>query len=65
MTPNEDRTGPFFALMFALNMLVHTDEGDTFTFGEVSTWLHEAGFVDPRQLNIPGPSPLILADRPV
>ena len=64
MTPNEDRTGPFFALMFALNMLVHTDEGDTFTFGEVSAWLREAGFVNPRQLDVPGPSPLILADRP-
>ena len=33
MTPNEDRTGPPRPLIFALNMLVHTDEGDTFTFG--------------------------------
>ena len=23
-------------LIFAVNMLVHTDEGDTFTFGEMS-----------------------------
>jgi len=64
MTPNEDRTGPPFALIFALNMLVHTDEGDAFTFGEVSAWLREAGFVNPRQLDAPAPSPLILADRP-
>ena len=64
MTPNEDRSGPLFALIFALNMLVHTDAGDTFTFGEISAWLREAGFGNPRQLDIPGPSPLILADRP-
>jgi hypothetical protein len=64
MTPNEDRTGPSFALIFAVNMLVHTDEGDTFTFGEISAWLREAGFVNPRQLDMPGPSPLILANRP-
>jgi ubiquinone/menaquinone biosynthesis C-methylase UbiE len=64
MVPNEDRTGPAFALIFALNMLVHTDEGDTFTFGEMSAWLREAGFVNPRQFDIPGPSPLILADKP-
>lgn len=64
MTPNEDRTGPLFPLIFALNMLVHTDEGDTFTFGEIAAWLREAGFVNPRPLDVPGPSPLILADRP-
>ncbi len=64
MTPNEDRTGPPYPLIFALNMLVHTDEGDTFTFGEMSAWLREVGFVDPRQLQVPGPFPLVLATKP-
>jgi SAM-dependent methyltransferase len=64
MTPNEDRTGPAFPLIFALNMLVHTDEGDTYPFGEISAWLREAGFTKPRQLEVPAPSPLILADKP-
>jgi 2-polyprenyl-3-methyl-5-hydroxy-6-metoxy-1,4-benzoquinol methylase len=64
MIPNEDRTGPPQALIFALNMLVHTDEGDTFTFGEMSGWLREAGFVNPQQLEVPGPSPLVLATKP-
>ena len=63
MVPNEDRTGPAMPLIFAVNMLVHTDEGDTFTFGEMSAWLREAGFVNPRRLDTPGPSPLILADK--
>ncbi len=44
MIPNEERTGPPFPLIFALNMLVHTDEGGTYTLNEYKTWLAEAGF---------------------
>lgn len=62
--PNEDRTGPPLPLMFAVNMLVNTEAGGTYTFGEMSAWLREAGFVNPRQLSVPAPSPLLLADRP-
>jgi len=45
-------------------MLVNTDEGDTFSFEEISTWLKEAGFTDARLLDAPGPSPLVLATKP-
>lgn len=62
--PNDDRTGPPPALIFAVNMLVHTKEGDTFTFGEMAQWLTEAGFINPRQLEVPAPSPLVLATKP-
>jgi 3-hydroxy-5-methyl-1-naphthoate 3-O-methyltransferase len=62
--PNKDRTGPPTPLIFAVNMLVHTDEGDTFTFEEIAQWLKEAGFKKPRLLEAPAPSPLILATRP-
>jgi ubiquinone/menaquinone biosynthesis C-methylase UbiE len=61
---NEDRTGPLNGLIFAVNMLVNTDVGDTWSFEEISSWLLEAGFVDPRTLAAPGPSPLILATKP-
>ena len=61
---NDDRTGPPNGLMFAVNMLVNTDEGDTFSFGEISRWLRDAGFEDLRTLDTPGPSPLILATKP-
>lgn len=60
---NEDRRGPLGSLFFAANMLVNTDEGDTFSFGEISGWLKEAGFVDARLLEAPGPSPLVLATK--
>ncbi len=62
-TPNEERTAPPHALIFGVNMLVNTDEGDVFTFSEVSEWLRDAGFKNMRQLEVPGPSPLILADK--
>lgn len=61
---NEDRTGPVGSLLFAANMLVNTDEGDTFSFEEISGWLKEAGFVDMQLLEAPGPSPLVLATKP-
>lgn len=61
--PNDERTGPPNALIFAVNMLVNTEEGDTFTFTEMSQWLRQTGFANPRQLDVPGPSPLILATR--
>ncbi|HWE94657.1 MAG TPA: class I SAM-dependent methyltransferase [Tepidisphaeraceae bacterium] len=61
---DDDRTGPPSALIFAVTMLVNTDAGDTFTFAEMSLWLREAGFINVRQLDVPGPSPLILATRP-
>jgi len=62
--PDDDRTGPMFPLMFAVNMLVNTEAGDTYTFGEISHWLRECGFVHPRLLAVPAVSPLVLADRP-
>lgn len=62
--PNDDRTGPLPPLIFAVNMLVNTDEGDTFTFGEMSAWLEEAGYTNPRLLDVPAVSPLVLADKP-
>jgi ubiquinone/menaquinone biosynthesis C-methylase UbiE len=61
---NADRTGPVGGLIFGVNMLVNTDCGDTFSFEEISSWLLEAGFVDPRTIDTHGPSPLILATKP-
>jgi 3-hydroxy-5-methyl-1-naphthoate 3-O-methyltransferase len=61
---NPDRTGPVNGLFFAVNMLVNTDHGDTYSFEEIASWLTEAGFTDPRTIDSPGPSPLILATKP-
>jgi ubiquinone/menaquinone biosynthesis C-methylase UbiE len=61
---DDDRTGPPVGLLFAVNMLVHTQAGDTFSFEEISSWLDEAGFSNPRLLEVPAVSPLVLATRP-
>jgi SAM-dependent methyltransferase len=61
---DDDRTGPPPALMFAVNMLVNTDKGDTFSLNEIKSWLEEAGFKKVRTLKAPGPSPLVLATTP-
>jgi ubiquinone/menaquinone biosynthesis C-methylase UbiE len=61
---NDRRTEPTHSLMFAVQMLVNTEHGDTFSFNEIKSWLEDAGFKKVRKLEAPGPSPLILATKP-
>jgi hypothetical protein len=42
--PNEDRTGPTFALRFSVYALTHTPEGECWTLSQYSEWLKAAGF---------------------
>src|SRR6266480_523431 len=60
---NDDRTKPLPSLMFAVQMLVNTEKGDTFSFNQIKKWLEDAGFKKVRKLDAPGPSPLILATK--
>jgi ubiquinone/menaquinone biosynthesis C-methylase UbiE len=41
---NEDRTQPYAGALFAINMLVGTECGDTYTEDEIRSWMTEAGF---------------------
>jgi hypothetical protein len=61
---SDDRTQPAPGLIFAVNMLVNTDVGDTFSFNEIKGWLEAVGFKDVRMLDASGVSPLILATKP-
>lgn len=61
---NDERTEPLPSLIFAVTMLVNTEKGDTFSFNEIKNWLEEAGFKNVRTLEVPGPSPLVLATKP-
>ena len=61
---NQDRSGPPMGLIFAVNMLAHTENGDTFSFEEISGWLKEAGLVNPRKIEPGGPVGLVMADKP-
>lgn len=63
MVPADDRSGPVYPLLFALNMLVHTEAGGTYTLAEYRQWLQEAGFSAVRTEDIGLHSPLIVADK--
>ena len=52
---NEDRTAPVPAAMFGLTMLLTGASGRCFTFGEVTNWLDEAGFVEVITHELPPP----------
>jgi SAM-dependent methyltransferase len=55
-----DRRGPLPALLFAVNMLVNSESGDTFSFEEISTWLEAAHFDQVRTIDAPGLAPKII-----
>jgi ubiquinone/menaquinone biosynthesis C-methylase UbiE len=61
---NDQRTEPPLGLLFAVNMLVNTENGNTFSVNEINVWLRDAGFTNRRTLEAHGPSPLILATKP-
>ncbi len=48
-------------VMFGLNMLPHSTEGNVFTLREYRTWLKDAGFRKVAPLPVSAPSTLILA----
>jgi ubiquinone/menaquinone biosynthesis C-methylase UbiE len=62
--PDDHRNSPAYPLLFAVNMLVHTEAGNTFTFKQMSGWLKEIGFKQIRKVDVPGPSPIVVAVKP-
>lgn len=63
MIPNDERTGPPFPLFFALNMLINTEVGGTYTLSEYTDWLKDAGFARVETADIGSHSPLIIAHK--
>lgn len=57
---DDERKDNLFGLLFAVNMLVNTEQGDTFSQTELQQWLREAGFGQTQVLEAPAPSPLII-----
>ncbi len=46
---SEDRTRPVWSALFAINMLVNTEGGRTYSPGEIKDWLEKAGFRNVRK----------------
>jgi SAM-dependent methyltransferase len=59
-----EKTAPRWAAIFALNMLVGTCAGRTYSEDEYVAWLKKAGFRSVRRIHLPGPSGLVLGTRP-
>jgi SAM-dependent methyltransferase len=53
---NDTHDGPLFPALFALNMLVNTGEGRSYSEGEVKDFLVKAGVRDIRRLPLKGPT---------
>ncbi|HVP54176.1 MAG TPA: methyltransferase [Candidatus Eisenbacteria bacterium] len=59
-----DKTAPRAAALFALNMLVGTAAGSTYSEPEYANWLRDAGFTEVRRVRFPGsPSGLMIGVR--
>lgn len=63
MIPDDDRTGPARPLIFAINMLVATEDGGTFTKKEYQEWLTAAGFGGIEEMEAEGDFPILVAER--
>ncbi len=64
---NEAKTGPFFPMIFAVNMFVKTDKGCVFSDVELAQLLKNAGFTNPERLHLPyygSESPVMVAHKP-
>ena len=59
-----DKTAPRFAALFALNMLVGTRGGSSYSEPEYAGWLGEAGFHEIRHARLPGITGLMIGLRP-
>jgi len=56
----DDRTGPAPGTFFALNMLVGTEKGDTYTEKEIKSWMQSAGLKYIRRRDTPQGSNLMI-----
>ena len=58
-----DKTAPRFGALFALNMLVGTRAGASYSEPEYTGWLKEAGFKETKRVRMPGPANLMIATK--
>jgi ubiquinone/menaquinone biosynthesis C-methylase UbiE len=64
MIPNDERTGPPFPVLFAVNMYLLTG-GDTYPFSTYAAWLREAGFTEATTYDTHRThSPIVIGTRP-
>jgi (2Fe-2S) ferredoxin/predicted O-methyltransferase YrrM len=55
-----DKTSPRSAALFALNMLVGTAAGSSYSVDEYTAWMRDAGFQQVNRMILPGPTGLMI-----
>jgi 2-polyprenyl-3-methyl-5-hydroxy-6-metoxy-1,4-benzoquinol methylase len=60
---NADKTQPKWGALFALNMLVATRGGNSYSGDEYVDWLSAAGFANAHVVSLPGPTGLVMGTR--
>jgi 3-hydroxy-5-methyl-1-naphthoate 3-O-methyltransferase len=58
-----EKTAPRFGALFALNMLVATQAGSSYSEPEYTAWLKEAGFTETKRVRMPGPANLMIGTK--
>jgi len=62
--PTDDRKGPALSMLFGINMMLNTLDGDVYTMKEYRGWIKEAGCRTVKTIRNPAaPSPLIVATK--
>jgi len=60
---DDDKTAPRFGALFALNMLVNTRGGGSYSGAEYVEWLGRAGFENAGVMKLPGPTDLVIGTK--
>jgi 3-hydroxy-5-methyl-1-naphthoate 3-O-methyltransferase len=59
----DEGTAPRAGAIFAINMLVGTPGGSTYSAAEYAAWLRAAGFAEVQPVPLPGPNSLVIGTR--
>jgi hypothetical protein len=60
---DDTRLNPARGALFALNMLVGTKGGDTYSEKEIKEWFDKAGIMFNRRINIPGGDSMMIGSK--
>jgi len=61
---SDDKISPRMGAVFALNMLVNTKAGSSYSLKEYQDWIETAGFEKVEHKTMPGPTGLVIGHKP-
>jgi hypothetical protein len=61
--PDEERSSPFFPVLFAVLMFLSTPHGDTFTFSQFKEYLLSGGFTNIKRLDLSRETSVVMGEK--